>query len=94
MELVYVDEADRILGQDLSGNVLAEVCFPTNGPDTVRITHTYVDPTLRGQGVAGELMEKACGKLAREGKKAVPVCSYAVAWFQKNPGRQDLLAQQ
>ena len=32
------------------------------------------------------------GGLYAGGKKAVPVCSYAVAWFEKHPEYADVLA--
>lgn len=38
-------------------NLLAEVTFPTVDQNTVNINHTFVDDSLRGQGVAGQLME-------------------------------------
>ena len=53
--------------------------------DTVDINHTFVDESLRGQGMAGKLMEAAVNQIQSQGKKAVPTCSYAVKWFEKHP---------
>ena len=45
-----------------------------------------VDEALRGRGMAGQLMQRAAEHLRASGRKAVPVCSYAAAWFKKAPG--------
>lgn len=72
-------------------NLLAEVTFPDIDENTVNIDHTYVDDSLRGQGIAGQLMEAAAEQLRSQGKKAVLTCSYAVGWFGKHPEYNDLL---
>ena len=66
--------------------------FPEGEDGTVAITRTFVDEALRGQGMAGQLMQRAAEHLRAGGKKAVPVCSYAVAWFEKHPEYADVLA--
>ncbi len=76
-----------------SGKILAEVCFSENENGAVAITRTFVDETLRGQGMAGKLMLQAAEQLRASNKKAVPVCSYAVAWFEKHPEYADVLAE-
>ena len=43
--------------------VLGEITFPDCGPETVVIDHTWVDPSLRGQGVAGQLVKRAADAL-------------------------------
>lgn len=89
MDFTYT--SDRIFLPDDHGNVLAEVTFPSIDADTVDINHTYVDDSLRGQGIAGKLMEAAARYLKTQDKKAVPTCSYAVKWFEKHPDYQDLI---
>ncbi|MGC4020050.1 MAG: GNAT family N-acetyltransferase [Muricomes sp.] len=71
--------------------VIAEVTFPDMDDTTVNINHTYVDDSLRGQGIAGKLMEELVLELRQSGKKAVPTCSYAVGWFEKHPECADVL---
>lgn len=71
--------------------LLAEVTFPDIDPHTVNINHTFVDDSLRGQGVAGKLMEETAKKLRTDGKKAVLTCSYAVKWFEKHPEYGDVI---
>lgn len=76
---------------DSDNNLLAEVTFPNTDPDTVNINHTFVDDSLRGQGVAGKLMEAVAEKLRSEGKKATLTCSYAVGWFEKHQEYNDVV---
>lgn len=74
----------------VDGKVLAEIDFPAceGGVD---ICHTFVDDSLRGQGVAGQLMRRCADELRRTGRKACSTCSYAAAWFTKHPEESDLL---
>lgn len=71
--------------------VIAEVTFPDIDDTTVNINHTYVDDALRGQGIAGKLMEELVLELKESGKKAIPTCSYAVKWFEQHPEHKDVL---
>ncbi len=80
----FITESDRIYATDPSGKIIAEVTFPTeNGIST--IDHTFVDPSLRGEGVAGKLVKLAADKILSEGNKIAATCSYAVAWFKRHP---------
>ncbi len=88
----FQTEAGRIWLADEQGKTIAEVLFPDRGDGTVEVTHTFVDDSLRGQGVAGQLMEALAAELRRTGKKAVLTCAYAAAWFPKHPMYRDVLA--
>ena len=88
----YEAERGAVRLVDEKGQILAEVTFPQVEPGVVEIDHTFVDESLRGQGIAGELMARAATAIAASGFAARPTCSYAVAWFEKHPERADLLA--
>ncbi len=80
----FIIEKDRIYATDALGKVVAEVTFPTeNGVST--IDHTYVDPSLRGEGIAGKLVKMAADRIMAEGNKVAATCSYAVTWFKRHP---------
>ena len=52
------------------------------------ITHTFVDPSLRGQGVAKELVDRCDAFCKKEGLIVVASCSYAAKALgieQENP---------
>jgi uncharacterized protein len=86
----FIYETNRIFAKDDTGKIIAEVTFPDRSKDVVEITHTFVDDSLRGKGVASKLLEAAAAKLRNEHKKAYPTCSYAVKWFENHPEEMDL----
>ncbi len=73
--------------------VLAEVRFPACGDGVVDINRTFVDESLRGQGTAGQMMERVAASLRETNRKAVASCSYAQKWFEKHPEYSDLTAE-
>lgn len=89
MEFKYKD--NMIYLENEQGEVVAKITFPETEEGVVDINHTFVDVSLRGQGVAGKLMEEAYRKIKEENKKAVPTCSYAVQWFEKHAECRDVL---
>ncbi|MGN6714847.1 hypothetical protein SAMN02745136_04153 [Anaerocolumna jejuensis DSM 15929] len=89
----FKHETNRIYLEDAAGKMVAEVTFPDVNENSVEINHTFVDDSLRGQGVAGKLMEELVKRLRTEGKTAVLTCSYAISWFEKNKGNEDLISR-
>lgn len=83
--MVFIEESGRIYAVDETGAVTAEILFDDEGEDTVCVVRTYVDESLRGQGIAGKLMEAAAEAAKKRGKKVAAACSYAEAWLQKHP---------
>jgi len=74
------------------GVILAYIDFPLVSSGIHEITHTYVDSSLRGQGVAGMLMKQIIKKAQKEGFRLKPTCSYAVHYFETHPELADLKA--
>ena len=58
------------------------------------ITHTEVDPAYGGQGIARRLIEEIIHAARRQGKKIIPVCSYAEKLMTRNDAYRDVLASQ
>ena len=81
-----------VLYTNQEGDVLAEVTFPEVESGVVDINHTFVDDSLRGQGIAGKLLEQAAQELSETGRKARLSCSYAAKWFENHPEWADLVA--
>ena len=52
-QMEFQSEDHRIFAKDQEGHVIAEVTFPEVSEGTAVIDHTFVDDSLRGQGVAG-----------------------------------------
>ena len=57
-------EPGRIYAEE-EGRVIAEVTFPDRD-GAADIDHTFVDDTLRGQGVAGQLLQAAAKSCQRK----------------------------
>jgi len=74
----------RIYMNDDAGNMIAEVTFPNIDDNTIIIDHTFVDDSLRGQGIAAKLMLEVINYAKTHNKKIKASCSYAVKWFDKN----------
>ena len=88
--LKFTYENERIYAVDNAGLLLAEVTFPIrNG--VAHINHTFVSNKLRGQGVAGKLVELLAEHLKERGLKAKAICPYVVDWAAKNPGKFELV---
>lgn len=87
----FREEKERIVYLDEEGRELAFIEFPLFDEGKAEVTHTVVDDSLRGRGIAGQLTALMAEKLRREGIKAELTCSYAVSWFHKHPEYRDLL---
>lgn len=79
----WVYEANRIYGKNEDDKLMAEVTFEYIGDTEVNINHTYVNPALRGQGVAGELLKLLAEHLREKGLKATATCTYAISWLNR-----------
>jgi len=55
------------------------------------IDHTFTPPALRGQGIAGRLVERAVTDARARGWSVVPVCPYVKIKINRTPALQDVL---
>lgn len=85
-------EQNRVFVADQSQNVIAQVTFPAVKEGLVDINHTFVNESLRGQGIAGQMMQAVADQLRSHHQKALLTCSYAVKWFEKHPDYADIKA--
>ena len=83
-------ESNRIYKLDESGRLIAEVTVPSVSTKVVNINHTFVDESLKGQGIADKLMKAVVYELRETGKKARTTCPYATKWFERHPEAQDV----
>ena len=84
-------EDGRIFAMD-GDRLVAEITFPARD-GVADIDHTFVDDSLRGQGVAGRLVRAAADQIRADGNRARVTCSYARTWFAQHPEEADLLAR-
>lgn len=74
------------------GQRVAELTYGRTSAGVANIDHTEVDASLRGQGVARQLLDAAV-RWARESHTPLSAtCSYAVAQFARDPSFRDVLA--
>lgn len=72
-------------------NPIARITWKDGGSNIIVIDHTIVDPSLRGQGIAGQLIKKVVEMARKENLKIVPVCSYAVVKLTRTDEYKDIL---
>jgi predicted GNAT family acetyltransferase len=61
-------------------------------PSAVIITHTETPRSLRGRGIASELVKGALELIRADGLKVVAGCSFVVDYLAKHPEVADLTA--
>jgi predicted GNAT family acetyltransferase len=60
--------------------------------DTITFLHTVVPESLRGHGIARELVMFALASVRERGLKVIPQCEMFSAYMRKHPETHDLLA--
>jgi predicted GNAT family acetyltransferase len=71
------------------GRRVAELTYSLSGERAV-VGHTWVDPTLRGAGMAPALVDAAAQWARGARLKIVPVCSYVRALFHRSEKYADV----
>lgn len=69
---------------ETAGKTVAEINFEEIEKGTFNIYHTFVDESLRGQGIASKLVEKAVKEIELKNGQVQATCSYAKKWLEKN----------
>ena len=59
-------------------------------PSAVVITHTETPRSLRGRGIASELVEGALRLVRADGMKVIAGCGFVVDYLHKHPEFSDL----
>ncbi|MBB3113254.1 hypothetical protein FHS18_005357 [Paenibacillus phyllosphaerae] len=76
------------------GAPIAEITYAQPGENTLVIDHTYVAESLRGQGIAEQLVQRVVSYARENGKKIIPACSYAHASFRRHKEYHDVWQQE
>ena len=80
---MFQTEQNRIFMADAQGKTVAEITFPETAPGIYTIDHTFVDGSLRGQGIASKLVQAAVDEIRRRNGEVRATCSYAVKWLSE-----------
>jgi predicted GNAT family acetyltransferase len=74
----------------IAGKRVGFAAYRPDGPVTV-FTHTEVDPSCEGQGVASELIRHALDDVRRRGVTAIrPKCKFVAGYLDKHPEYAEL----
>ncbi|MGB4610122.1 MAG: GNAT family N-acetyltransferase [Saccharofermentanales bacterium] len=88
----FIRDKNRIYSLDEYGKLLAEITYVDLDESTVEADHTYVDPSLRGHGIAEQLVEALVEEIQSQGKKIKPTCIYVVTLFKMKPDKYGFIA--
>ncbi len=83
-EMNWTFEEGRIFCVDENNAVLAETTYISGEDGSVEIDHTYVNPELRGMGIAGKMMKVVADYFSQNGRMMSATCWYAGDWLQKH----------
>lgn len=76
-----------------NGKKLARICFIFEDNNVAVINHTFVDDSLKGQGVASKLVRMCYDVMKEKNIKIKATCSYAKMWFSKHPECMDIYVE-
>lgn len=92
MNFVYEDHKIYVLNEE--NKEIVKATFPFYKDGVVVVDHTYVDPELRGQGIASKLMHEVSKHAKKLGYKVVATCPYAVVWYKKHQEYNEIIDQE
>lgn len=91
IQVEHLDRPDSgVFHLTRDGQRLAEMTYRRLGPSHVVIDHTFVDPSLRGGGVARQLLDAAVAWARASGTRLSATCSYVVLQFARDKSLQDV----
>ncbi len=86
-----LEEPGRFFINDATGKMVAEIKYlSTKNGKVLNIVHTFVADSMRGQGIAKQLLKKVIELAKNNNAQIIPTCSYAKAAFAANPDYQKL----
>ena len=80
----FIKEDNRIYSKNEKGEIVSEITYQEIEKGRYNIDHTFVDESLRGQGIAQKLVEMAIEEIKKKNGKVEATCSYAKHYLEKN----------
>lgn len=80
-----------IPGEKEDDELLAEMTYLREEPNTLVIDHTEVADELRGQNIGYQLVHNAVEYARSQHLKIIPMCTFAKAVIDKKPEFRDVL---
>ena len=75
-----------------SGQRSAEISYVWSGEHKIIANHTWVDDSLRGQGVVRQLLDVLVAFAREKNLKIVGTCSYVDVMFRRDKSLADVVA--
>ena len=82
----FIKEENRIYATNIDNETVAEVTFYEIENGIYNIDHTFVDDSLRGQGVGSKLVQEAVNTIREKGAQIQATCPFASKWLEENVG--------
>lgn len=89
MDREFTKEGTSFVLHNDEGKTIAEIHYTETDENYVVADHTFVDDSLRGQGIAEQLLDKLVEEMEKEHKTIYATCSFVIWKFQKNPDKYD-----
>lgn len=86
MNFEYQDNGQKgeFFLNDDAGQRIAEISYVWRDDKTIIADHTWVDDSLRGQGMARKLLDCLADFAREKSLKIIPTCSYVVVMFKRD----------
>ncbi len=78
--------------EDDQGKRIAEISYVWSGEQKIIANHTWVDDSLRGQGMARQLLDTLVEFARQKQLKIIPTCSYVDVMFRRDSSFADVAA--
>jgi predicted GNAT family acetyltransferase len=82
MDLIIQQEPNRFWIADNRQHMIGEITYHLDEDKRYVVTHTFVDPLYRGQGLANRLLDQVILLATKEKRYIYPLCSFAVKVLQ------------
>lgn len=89
MNETIIQEPGRFFLTDNAQQLIGEITYHLDEKNRYVVTHTFVNPAFRGQGIANRLLDQIITLATNEKRYIYPICSFAVKVLQ-NPKYQAL----
>ena len=80
----FLKEENRIYAMNNNNETIAEVTFYEIENGVYNIDHTFVDDSLRGQGIGSKLVQEAVKKIEDKGAQIEATCPFANKWLEEH----------
>ena len=80
----FLKEENRIYATNIENETVAEVTFYEIENGVYNIDHTFVDDSLRGQGIGSKLVQEAVNTIKGKGAQIQATCPFANKWLEEN----------